>query len=103
MMSQKSLKRTPKETPGTRGRAPKAISKQSNRSLPACDLCTDFISSPEDLLKCEGPCQQYMQKNIKNVRARNGHSNHQKVMKQVTMYKIPHMHVTTEAMTTTHS
>ena len=38
-------------------------------------------------------------KNIKNVKDRNGHSNHQKVMKQVTMYKIPHMHVTTEAMT----
>ena len=30
------------------------------------------------------------------------YSNHQKVMKQVTMYKIPHTHVTTEAMTTTH-
>ena len=26
----------------------------------------------------------------------------QKVMKQVTMYKIPHTHVTTEAMTTAH-
>ena len=36
-------------------------------------------------------------------RDRNGHSNHQKVMKQVTMYKIPHTHVTTEAMTTAHS
>ena len=59
-MSQKSLKRTPKETPGARGRASKAISKESNKSLPACDLCTDFISSPEDFLKCEGPCQQYM-------------------------------------------
>ena len=35
-------------------------------------------------------------------RDRNGHSNHQKVMKQVTMYKIPHTHVTTEAMTTAH-
>ena len=35
-------------------------------------------------------------------RDRNGHSNHQKVMKQVTMYKIPHIHVTTEAMITAH-
>ena len=26
----------------------------------------------------------------------------QKIMKQVTMYKIPHTHVTTEAMTTAH-
>ena len=39
-------------------------------------------------------------KNIKNVKRRNGHSNHQKVKKQVTMYKIPHKHITTEAMTT---
>ena len=29
--------------------------------------------------------------------------NHQKVMKQVTNYKIPHKHITTEAMTTAHS
>ena len=42
-------------------------------------------------------------KTLKNVRDRNGHPNHQKVMKQVTMYKIPHTHVTTEAMTTAHS
>ena len=35
-------------------------------------------------------------------RDRNCHSNHQKVMKQVTMYKIPHTHITTEAMTTAH-
>ena len=34
---------------------------------------------------------------------RNGHLNYQKVMKQVTTYKIHHMHATTEAMTTTHS
>ena len=34
---------------------------------------------------------------------RNGHSNHQKVMKLVTGYKIPHTHVTPEAMTTAHS
>ena len=48
-------------------------------------------------------CTNKKFKNIKNVRDRNGHSNHQKVMKQVIMYKIPHMHVTTEAMTTAHS
>ena len=39
---------------------------------------------------------------VKNIKGRNGHSNHQKVMKQVTMYKIPHKHITTEAMTTAH-
>ena len=40
-------------------------------------------------------------KTLKMKRDRNGHSNHQKV-KQVTMYKIPHTHITTEAMTTAH-
>ena len=31
-------------------------------------------------------------------RARNGNSNHQKVVKQVTMYKIPHTYITTKAV-----
>ena len=34
------------------------------------------------------------------IRDRNGHSNHQKVMKQGTKYEISHTHITTEAMTT---
>ena len=44
-------------------------------------------------------CMNKNIQNIKNEKDRNGHSNHQKVMEQVTKYQYI---ITTKAMTTAH-
>ena len=57
-LKNKASSRTSKLFFKVTSKVPKA--SKDKKDLSTCDLCTCVIESPNDLLKCQGPCQQTM-------------------------------------------